>query len=110
MAEPKPQIPVVVDASEGQGGSGHSSHMALNEVIIVILLMLIVYMGFEAFKHKRDISFGHEASLVTLIGFGISYAFVLSAQTDFNDLMKFSDDLFFYFCLPPIVFASGFNM
>ena len=24
--------------------------------------------------------------------------------------MKFSDELFFYFCLPPIVFASGFNM
>jgi len=24
--------------------------------------------------------------------------------------MTFSDDLFFYFCLPPIVFASGFNM
>lgn len=24
--------------------------------------------------------------------------------------MAFSDDLFFYFCLPPIVFASGFNM
>ena len=24
--------------------------------------------------------------------------------------MQFSDDLFFYFCLPPIVFASGFNM
>lgn len=25
-------------------------------------------------------------------------------------MMQFSDDLFFYFCLPPIVFASGFNM
>ena len=24
--------------------------------------------------------------------------------------MKFNDDLFFYFVLPPIVFASGFNM
>jgi len=24
--------------------------------------------------------------------------------------MQFSDDLFFYFCLPPIVFACGFNM
>ena len=24
--------------------------------------------------------------------------------------MQFSDDLFFYLCLPPIVFASGFNM
>ena len=25
-------------------------------------------------------------------------------------LLKFSDDTFFYVCLPPIVFASGFNM
>ena len=25
-------------------------------------------------------------------------------------LLKFSDDTFFFFCLPPIVFASGFNM
>jgi len=24
--------------------------------------------------------------------------------------MEFNDDLFFYVCLPPIVFASGFNM
>ena len=24
--------------------------------------------------------------------------------------MAFNDDLFFYFVLPPIVFASGFNM
>ena len=72
--------------------------------------MLIIYMAFEAFKHKRGLTFGHEASLVTLIGFGISYAFVLSSQTEFNNLMQFSDDLFFYLCLPPIVFASGFNM
>ena len=25
-------------------------------------------------------------------------------------MMKFNDNTFFYFCLPPIVFASGFNM
>lgn len=25
-------------------------------------------------------------------------------------LLKFSDETFFFFCLPPIVFASGFNM
>jgi sodium/hydrogen exchanger 8 len=25
-------------------------------------------------------------------------------------MMRFSDITFFYFCLPPIVFASGFNM
>jgi len=49
--------------------------MIFNEGIIIIFLMLMVYMGFEAFKHKKDLSFGHEASLVTLIGFGVSYAY-----------------------------------
>ena len=67
-------------------------------------------MAFEAFKHKKDLSFGHEASLVTLLGFGISYAYQAAGQKEFAQLMQFSDDLFFYFCLPPIVFASGFNM
>ena len=56
-------------------GSGHSAHMMFNEGIIIIFVMLIIYMAFEAFKHKKDLSFGHEASLVTLIGFGISYAY-----------------------------------
>ena len=27
-----------------------------------------------------------------------------------QDLVEFNDNLFFYFCLPPLVFASGFNM
>ena len=67
-------------------------------------------MGFEAFKHKHHIRFGHEASLVTLLGFGISACFIYAGKGEFADLMRFSDDLFFYFCLPPIVFASGFNM
>ena len=26
------------------------------------------------------------------------------------DLLQFDDNAFFFFCLPPIVFASGFNM
>ena len=72
--------------------------------------MLILYMAFEAFKHKHHIRFGHEASLVTLVGFGISLGFVFAGKGEFAELMSFSDDLFFYFCLPPIVFASGFNM
>jgi len=64
--------------TESAEGSGHGSHahMVFNEGIIIIFLMLVIYVGFEAFKHKKDLSFGHEASLVTLIGFGISYAFM----------------------------------
>ena len=56
-------------------GDSHSAHMIFNEGIIIIFVMLIIYMAFEAFKHKKDLSFGHEASLVTLLGFGISYAY-----------------------------------
>ena len=27
-----------------------------------------------------------------------------------QEVVKFNDDIFFYVCLPPLVFASGFNM
>ena len=99
--------PVTESAEET---TAHSAHLIFNEGIIIIFVMLIIYMAFEAFKHKKHLSFGHEASLVTLLGFGVSYAYQAAGQGQFAELMKFSDDLFFYFCLPPIVFASGFNM
>ena len=105
---------VSVEAGEvveaGSDSASHSQHLIFTEGIIIIFVMLIIYMGFEAFKHKKQISFGHEASLVTLIGFGVSYAYQAAGQKEFANIMQFSDDLFFYFCLPPIVFASGFNM
>ena len=106
----EPQIPEPTPEVGHDEEAGHSSnaHLIFNEGIIVVLAMIIIYIAFEAFKHKYNISFGHEASLVTLIGFGISYAFI--KEKEFGDLMSFNDDLFFYFCLPPIVFASGFNM
>ena len=88
----------------------NTEHAIFNEGFIIIIIMLMVYMGFEAIKHKHKLTFGHEASLVTLLGFIISFAFQLKGSQEFASLMKFSDDLFFYFCLPPIVFASGFNM
>ena len=87
-----------------------ASHLIFNTGIILIFVMLMIFMAFEAFRHKKDLSFGHEASLVTLIGFGISYAYQAAGKKEFAEMFKFSDDLFFYFCLPPIVFASGFNM
>jgi NhaP-type Na+/H+ or K+/H+ antiporter len=73
--------------------------------------MIMLFMGFEAFKKKYQLSFGHEASFVTLIGFTISWLFIKdSDNTQFAEMMAFNQQLFFYVCLPPIVFASGFNM
>jgi len=70
----------------------------------------MVYMLFEAYKHKSGVVFGHEASLVTLTGLCISAIFLYQNANDYAELFKFNGELFFYFVLPPIVFASGFNM
>merc|ERR1712038_1824883 len=70
----------------------------------------MVYMLFEAYKHKAGIVFGHEASLVCLTGLAISAYAQWKGTAEFGDLMAFNDDLFYYFVLPPIVFSSGFNM
>ena len=71
------------DNAPADGESHGNHHLIFNEGIIIILVMLIIYMGFEAFKHKKNISFGHEASLVTLLGFGVSFAFQSSGSKEF---------------------------
>ena len=91
--------------------SGHeNSHAVFNAGILIIFGMLMIYMCFEAYKHKKDIKFGHEASLVCLVGLAISALMWFKEVEEFSELLAFNDDLFFYFVLPPIVFASGFNM
>ena len=91
--------------------SGHDKqHQVFNEGILVIFFMLMIFMLFEAYKHKKNLKFGHEASLVCVIGIAISAIYTSMGTTEFADIMTFNDDLFFYFVLPPIVFASGFNM
>lgn len=95
-------------------GTGHADHAKHHEVfnagIIIVLILLMVYMLFEASKHKYGLTFGHEASLVCLTGLAVSACMQWMGVSEFHNLMKFNDDLFFYFVLPPIVFASGFNM
>ena len=61
----------------------HAKELIFNEGIIIVFVMLIIYMGFEAFKHKHHIRFGHEASLVTLVGFGISFGFIYAQKGEF---------------------------
>ena len=40
----------------------------------------------------------------------ISFALYYSGHEDLIAMMKFDGNAFFFVCLPPIVFASGFNM
>lgn len=108
--DPIVDIPGPIIMSDEALTTEEMSHLVFNEGIIVVFIMLMIYMGFEAFKHKHELAFGHEASLVTLLGFFISWCFMKAGTADFAQMFQFQDDLFFYFVLPPIIFASGFNM
>ena len=91
--------------------AGHKEHKIFNEGIIVIFVMLMLFMLYEAFKHKYHWRFGHEASFVVIVGVLISGIYTSGeGATEFSEIMKFNDDLFFYFVLPPIIFAAGYNM
>ena len=77
---------------------------------IVVFMMLLVYLTLGAFIEKYHLKVGHEASITILIGMLISFVQWEYHNVEMIELLKFSDNTFFYFCLPPIVFASGFNM
>jgi NhaP-type Na+/H+ or K+/H+ antiporter len=77
---------------------------------IVIMAMLFIYMVIGSILEKVGTIIGHEASLLILVGMGISYVSYFFGHVDFNKSMSFDENFFFYFCLPPIVFASGYNM
>lgn len=77
---------------------------------IVTFLMLLFYMTSGTIIEKYHLKFGHEAAYTILVGMLISYIEYLSDNDKLVRLLKFNDNTFFYFCLPPIVFASGFNM
>lgn len=100
----------------------------MSEVIstgaIIIFLMLLMYMVLGTIIEHFHMQFGHEAAYTILIGKSaapfanrvcslgmlISYISWHEHNEEFTDLVKFSGSTFFFICLPPIVFASGFNM
>ena len=77
---------------------------------IVIILMLMIYMSLATVIERLHCAFGHEASFTVMIGMLISCFCLLNGNEQMIELMKFDDNAFFFVCLPPIVFASGFNM
>lgn len=77
---------------------------------IIIMAVLIFYMFFGSLLEKYHCVVGHEAGLVILFGMFISLMAYSMGYEDLSKLVTFDENFFFYFCLPPIVFASGYNM
>jgi NhaP-type Na+/H+ or K+/H+ antiporter len=86
-----------------------SSHLFSSGAVIVMLI-LIFYMFFGSLLEKHHCIVGHEAGLVILFGMLISFFALQSEHGDFTKMLTFDENFFFYFCLPPIIFASGYNM
>jgi NhaP-type Na+/H+ or K+/H+ antiporter len=95
-----------------EGGEGDEW---LNEEIIkassfMIFLLLSVYTVAGAYIEAKGSTFLHETSVAIFFGMFISGLAILLGYPGFNEKVRFSDDLFFYVALPPIVFAAGYNM
>lgn len=67
-------------------------------------------MLFGALLEKTHSTVGHEASILCLVGLIISFISFQLGYNDFNKIMTFDANFFFYFVLPPIIFAAGYNM
>jgi NhaP-type Na+/H+ or K+/H+ antiporter len=73
--------------------------------------LFVLFIAVETCQEKYKLSFGHQASYIIIIGIMVSFFIKAADDTDHvTHALHFSPDLFFYVCLPPIVFASGFNM
>ena len=77
---------------------------------ITISLLLIVYSVFGLIIEKTKPVCGHEASAIIIIGMLLSYLAYAFNEEEALNMMSFRSDFFFFFCLPPIVFNSAFNM
>ena len=86
----------------------------MSEVIsvgaVVVFIMIIFYMSISTIIERYKWPIGHEASFTILLGMIISLIAFEQGHKKFVEMLKFSDTAFFFYCLPPIVFSSGYNM
>jgi NhaP-type Na+/H+ or K+/H+ antiporter len=88
--------------------SGNTQLIDLGATIVFIMMMLYMVIGSQI--EKYHCKFGHEAAYTILIGLLVSVIVKESHHEKLLKMLEFSDNTFFYVCLPPIVFSSGFNM
>ena len=81
--------------------------VSLESLITFILLLLYVIGG--SWMEEKKFAIGHETSIALIAGLLVSGMLKFIPHTGHFDI-NFDGTIFFYVCLPPIIFASGFNM
>ena len=87
-----------------------SEETIISSGAILIVAMIMFYMFIGSVIEHYKIMIGHEAALAILVGMGISYIAYLLGKVELTEMLTFNENFFFYFCLPPLVFSSGYNM
>ena len=77
---------------------------------LIIFLLLIIYVIGGSYIEKKHYKIGHETGIAIGAGLIVSVLIHYLAPEGTRKVFHFDDTLFFYVCLPPIIFASGFNM
>jgi len=78
--------------------------------LIYAMSMILLYIFAGNIIEKTQPIIGHETTVVILVSLIVTAIAIAVGHGDIIDSLVFDDDSFFYFCLPPIVFNSGFNM
>lgn len=86
------------------------SNLLMSVGAITIMLIIITYMIIGSWLEHKHALVGHESGIIILVGIAISFIASHEGHEDFGKMMTFDPNFFFYFCLPPIVFAAGYNM
>ena len=82
--------------------------LSVSSIIIFVLLALYVIIG--SFMEHKKTPVGHETGVAIVAGFLVSLIAWAAGFKSLSETLEFSGDVFFYLCLPPIIFAAGFNM
>lgn len=78
--------------------------------VLIVLCFVALYHVIGNYIKRKNLPFGHEASIIVVVGMLISLILDATSNQDIVEQIKFDPSFFFYACLPPIIFASVYNM
>lgn len=101
---------IIEHAHEGGGEEMADEELYVKTGYIAVFLLLIVYTVMGSYIESTKAGLLHETGVAIIIGMLISLFCKYFGYEQINQLLEFSESLFFFVCLPPIVFAAGYNM